>query len=229
MTSVVGVLRGQRNRLEHCDYDLSLEHVALILSGREVRFELSELARRAGARMLKMAVAADMTWAWIGYPPGTAQRQLAGLTRLLESAAESTAIGEPTVGIAGFRLSHEQAAQAAHFQREGARVTRYGDIALLTVLDSDKVKQAAFVRYELAQLAEAGHRLEVLRETLRVYLQNGQNITATQAVCGISRGTVRRRLAAVEETLGRTIMTHAASLLVALTLVDTGCLDEGGG
>lgn len=70
----------------------------------------------------------------------------------------------------------------------------------------------------LAPLERERDNGKVARETLRAYFAASRHISSTAAALGVNRHTVASRLQAIEETLGRSLDTCAASLEAALHL-----------
>jgi DNA-binding PucR family transcriptional regulator len=70
----------------------------------------------------------------------------------------------------------------------------------------------------LAPLAAERDGGAVARRTLRAYFAAERNISSTAAALGVDRRTVRNRLRAIEELLGRPLGEAAPDLEVALRL-----------
>ncbi len=54
------------------------------------------------------------------------------------------------------------------------------------------------------------------RETLRAYFEADRNVSSTAAALGVDRRTVRNRIGAIEELLGRPLRGSLADLEIAL-------------
>lgn len=85
------------------------------------------------------------TAAWIGTRDPIASRRLDDLRFDLQTApGVRIAIGEPGGGIAGFRQSHDEAAQARRIAELAARppgtVTRYSQVALAAIATADPTR-----------------------------------------------------------------------------------------
>ena len=116
------------------------------------------------------------------------------------------AFGEVAEGIEGFRLSHMQARSAgaviaASRTRESNTVVRYRDVATLSFLVDRPAESRAWSEGVLGELAGPGDDREVLRETLRVFLEQGESAIETGKRLFVHRNTVKYRV------------DHASSLL----------------
>src|ERR1019366_2130810 len=131
----------------------------------------------------------------------------------------SLAIGEASVGIDGWRLTHRQA-QAAMLValRRPQRITWYSDVALLAAVLRDQELARSLVEVHLSPLEDQKDGGAVARRTLRAYFAAGCNAATAAAALGVNRHTVERRLHTVEEKLGRLLHTCHAELEVALRL-----------
>ncbi len=59
-----------------------------------------------------------------------------------------------------------------------------------------------------------------LRETLRVYLEHGQSVSATAAVRRRDRKTIERQLRSAERLIHRRVADRCDELLIALRIAD---------
>ncbi len=129
------------------------------------------------------------------------------------------ASGEPGRGLAGWRLTHRQAAAAlAIAQRGQRRHARYAEVALIASLVQDELLVASLRSLYLLPLARSPDGGAVLREALRAYFGAGRNLTSAAAALGIDRRTVANRLRMVEECVGRSLDECALDLQMALRL-----------
>lgn len=204
--------------MRELDYDLRLEHVALVVSGPEPEREIRALARRLDAPYrLLVALAGDTVWAWLGRTrPFTLPEQLAG------EADTVISLGDPRGGIEGFRLSHREAreAHAVAVRGRARAIVRYDEVALESLVAGDEARVAAFVARELRGIDGADARSTRLRTTLRAYFAAGQNASAAAAMLGVHEHTVSYRLRTIEERLGRPITSRRAELETALRLLE---------
>ena len=61
------------------------------------------------------------------------------------------------------------------------------------------------------------------KRTLRAYFAASQNISSTAAALGVTRGTVSKRLAAIEERVGRPLNRFSAEIETAIRLEEVEC------
>jgi DNA-binding PucR family transcriptional regulator len=121
------------------------------------------------------------------------------------------AFGELAAGIEGFRLSHMQAQSAgaviaASRVREKTMIVRYRDVAALSFLVDRPAESREWARAVLGDLAGQGDERERLRETLRVFLEEGENAQSAASKLFVHRNTVKyridRAIALLPEPLG---------------------------
>jgi hypothetical protein len=202
--------------MHELDYDLRLEHLALVVVADDPDPVVRGLGRRLDApHRLVVSLAGDVAWAWLG------RTRPFELPERLESAGATVSIGEPGAGTAGFRRSHREARDAHRVSvRAGASgaVLRYDEVALESLVGDDDERARAFVARELHGIDGADARSERLRETLRAYFACAQNASAAAALLGVHEHTVTYRLRTIEERLGRPVTSRRAELEMALRL-----------
>lgn len=200
------------------DYDLRLEHLALVVSAQQPERVVRRLGQALEApHRLVVSLADDTAWAWLGR---TRAFVLGEHLELDEDAVVST--GDPGPGTDGFRRSHRQArdAHAVAVRSRRAALVRYDEVALESLAAADDGRAAAFVARELRGLDGADERSVRLRQTLRAYFGAGQNASAAAAMLGVHEHTVSYRLRTVEERLGRPVTSRRAELETALRLFE---------
>ncbi|HEX2129434.1 MAG TPA: helix-turn-helix domain-containing protein [Solirubrobacterales bacterium] len=204
--------------LGELDYDLRLEHLALVVAAENPEAAVRELGRRLDApHRLVVSLAGDTAWAWLGRT-----RPFELPERLEPLAGATISIGEPGPGTFGFRRSHREARDAhgvALRTRERALV-RYDEVALESLVTGDAGRSRAFVERELHGIDGDDARSRRLRETLRAYFACSQNASAAAAMLGVHEHTVTYRLRTVEERLGRPVNSRRAELEIALRLLE---------
>ncbi len=198
-------------------YELDQPHTAAIIWSDELQPEQGLLDRAAAAlagprRALTVVAASSSLWAWI---PGTVE--LAEVERAVaELEGVRIAVGPVADGIPGFRRSHLDALATQRLLVRVASdrvVASYDAVELVALVTSDEERSAEFVRRTLGELAEATPEL---RETLRVYLQNGSNTTEAARLLYTHRNTVLGRLARVRQLLPRPLEENQLAVAVAL-------------
>jgi hypothetical protein len=204
-------------------YELDAWHLGVVLLGAGAQVEIRELARSLDRRLLLVPRGEDGAWAWLGgarpLDPTELARQAAA--RLPDGAR--LAIGEPAEGVAGWRLTHRQAAAAAPIALRGHEpLVRYADVALLASAAQDDLLLASLRRLYLEPLERERDGGAATRETLRAYFAAGRNVSSTAAALGISRQAVGSRLRAIEERTGRPLGACAAEIEIALRIEAQG-------
>lgn len=204
------------------DYDFDAVHLALVAKGEGVEELMRELAGALDRRLLAVRREEGSTWAcWLG---GRHRLDSEEALRALAAKAPTgafIAVGEPGEGLSGWRFSHLQAKAAlAIAERSGEPVVRYGDVAVVASILRDDLVAASLRQLYLDPLARSRDGGKVARETLRAYFEAERNISSTAAALGVDRRTVRNRLRAIEELLGRSLRGSLADLEIALRLDD---------
>jgi DNA-binding PucR family transcriptional regulator len=135
------------------------------------------------------------TWGWLGDRTRISDSDLDALIAWQRSREGQVAFGEPGVGIAGFAASHRQAREARTIAAAtDQHAVRFADLRLVIALLRDGDLAKRFIERELGDLDEPSERMRELRETLRVYLEHGQRVSATAAVRRRDRKTIERQL-----------------------------------
>ncbi len=210
-------------------YDLSRWHLAVIVwTGAGMPAEPTQL-RAAAAEALSSAgcvstlilpVGAQRVWAWgsrTSHPPESV------VPTTPPPAGVRIAIGLAGSGVAGFRDSHRQAAEAA---RIGAMSTqdawsfRYQDLDVVAMLSTDLPAARAFVARELGDLAGSADSVATVRHTLKCYLDRDRSLAATAADLHVARNTVAYRVQRAEQLRGQPLADRRLQLHAALTLAE---------
>ena len=212
---------------ERLGYELSQTHTCVVLWSEDAVEQgtldraAHALAHAVGARrplVLPATVAA--VWAWIGT---AGEPELAQLRAAMENVdpAIRAAVGPSCPGLAGFRRSHDGAV-ATHglvaAARGGERLTTYRDVEVTTLVAQDPRRMTDFVRTTLGPLAGRDAAAARLRETLRMYLSEGESAPRAAQRLYTHRNTVLHRVARAEELLGHPIADRRLELALALEL-----------
>jgi|SRR6476469_1844167 len=212
-------------------YDLDGWHLGVVATGPDANRVLRRLAKDFDARSLLIERDGGIVWAWLGSRRPTDPEDFLDSLRIVSSESLALACGEPGQGIAGWRLSHLQAAAALPLARASAgRLVRYADNALLASILRDDLLTTSMRRLFLEPLAAQGSDTgEVLRETARAYFAAGRNVSSAAAALGVNRHTVSHRLRTVEECVGRPLSSCAPELEAALRLEEVDGLSLSAG
>lgn len=193
-----------------------------------------ELARACGAAsFLVLPGGSGELWAWAGWanrPPATLVTDLHA--RLTPPDGVGVAIGPAERGYAGMRRSLRWALEC----RRVATTLRLGwlcdytEVWTLSLITSDLERAGWYAQETLGALLAPDERVQVLRETLRVYLACGQNRREAGRRLFLSRNAIQYRLQRAEEILGHPLAQDPMRLWLALEiarLVPFGGADEG--
>lgn len=245
--TVQAIMRGEfadvgtaSNRL---DYPLLRHNTALVLWFEDSQPEPAEdgiglldsaarsLAATIGARQLLTVPSGSRgLWAWMS---ADCEPDLTALAIGDDvPTGIRVAIGNPVVGMHGFRQSHTEAIAAQHIAEsrpDRSRLMRYADIEILHLLEGNPDAARALVSRELRGLDGSDASSAMLRRTLRSYLAVNRSPHAAARALGVHKNTVRYRIQRAEELLGRPIGPNRLKLELALEYADAyGPVDMNG-
>jgi len=159
---------------------------------------------------------------WVASPDSSGAERLDALRLGIADADVRVAVGEPALGVAGFRRSHREALEArrvADLMRRPTRtITRYGAVALIAIATVDLEQTRAFVTRELGGLTARDDATTRIVATLEIFLDEGANHRRTARRLNIHENTVRYRIEQAEGLLGRSTRERALELHLALAL-----------
>lgn len=212
------LLAGEPLDASDLDYDFDAAwHLGLVAHGQDAD---AVCAVTDPLDCLRLAIEReDSVWVWLG------SRRRIDVDHLRRSLpADSSlgfvlAVGEPGEGMAGWRLTHQQAQAALPVARaRGEGLTRYADTALLASTLQDDLLANSLRRLYLDPLCAERDGGAVSRETLRAYFSADHNVSSAAAVLGVNRNTVASRLRNIEERIGRSLGSCGSELLAAIQL-----------
>jgi DNA-binding PucR family transcriptional regulator len=128
--------------------------------------------------------------------------------------------GRGWAGVAGFRRTHQQAlgahAVALAAGPQGQPVTSFPDVAPLALMSGSVELVRAWVIETLGPLADDDEHSGVLRDTLRVFLQEGGSFKAAAERLTLHKNTVQYRVRKAEASLGRPVGEDRLNVELAL-------------
>jgi hypothetical protein len=216
------LLRGEMVDTTDIYYDFDAIHIGVVVTGSVEAEAIRDLAKSLNRRALVVQRREDTLWAWFGGRQGFDTRELDRAVSAKEwSAQVSLTIGEPGSGLAGWRLTHQQAQAALPIARRSSKpVRRYAEMALLSSMARDDLLVSSLHQLYLAPLEKERDRGKTLRDTLRAYFAAERNVSSAAIALGVKRHTVTRRLRAIEEKLGQPLSVCATEVDAALKLED---------
>ncbi len=218
--SVKRLLAGEFVDHSEIEYDLDAQHLGLMAKGGGAETLMRELAKRLDRRLLAVQREEEPVWAcWLGGSRPVETAAAVSVLGELDPKGVFVTLGEPAEGLEGWRFSHLQAKAAlAVAERRGEAVARYADVAIEAAVLRDDLLARSLRRLYLEPLERMRDGGKVARETLRAYFAAERNISSTAAALGVDRRTVRNRIRAIEELIGRPLNVAAADLEIALRL-----------
>lgn len=204
-------------------YDFSTAHTGVVAAGPAATESLRDLATALGRSLLLVQTEEETVWAWLGGRHPLPGQELADRAASGRSDLGVLALGEPGLGMVGWRLTHRQAMAALPVALSGPEdVVCYGDVPLLCSVLRDDLLASSLRELFLVPLEAERDGGEAARATLRAYFAAERNVSSAAAALGVNRNTVASRLRAIEELLGRSLATCATELECALRLRELG-------
>lgn len=203
------------------EYNFDAWHVGMIGKGAEVEVGIRALAAGLDSQVLVVPRGDQIVWAWLGSRQPFAVPDIERLLSAGVAGDASLSVGEPRIGLDGWRLTHHEAQAAQEVMlRKPQRLTRARDVVLLAAVLRDEALSRSLFETYLAPLEGHGDSGPVLCATLRAYFSAGLNAATAAAALAVDRHTVQRRLRKVEQALGRLLPDCHAELVVALSLAE---------
>jgi hypothetical protein len=204
--------------LRSLGYELDAWHLGIIATGAKAERTLRDLRGRLGCEMLT-DVHGGSVRAWLGGPRPVGSAELKrGLSRS-KDADVSFALGEPGVGVEGWRLTHWQAREArgvAIYRPQ--RLTWYAEDRLLAAgLRNETLARSLRQRY-VAPLRGQPDGGVALRKTLRAYIDAECSATSAESIAGVGRHAIAGRVRTAERLMGQSVRTCLPELDLALRL-----------
>ncbi len=209
-------------------YPLAQQHIAFTLQ-IDAKVQESDVQRmlESGARSLSTALGcarpliissgARSAWCW-----AAVSRPAAFVPEIECPPTLRVTVGTCHGGLDGFRLSHDEAVAALRVANDQSPpVVRFVDVEIAClatgILGSDA--REAFVRRELGELASQDETTERLRDTMRVYLKQGCDASATGELLRLHPNTVRYRIRQAEKKIGHPVAQRRVQIELALEII----------
>jgi len=228
LTAVLeGAVRDADEAERMLGYPVSGRHVAVKLWFDDAPIKRQQLERlrsqlRAlpGARDVLMVLRDERTLAcWVLASESPPVDDWVEIIRKARPASR-VAFGEPGTGQDGFRLSREQALAAggvlARARNDVSRVVRYSEVAAIAFLVDKLPESDAWVKSTLGQLAADDEECDRLRNTVLVYLEEGENAGAAGRRLFLHRNSVRYRVDQARKMLPVRLEDRRLDILLAL-------------
>jgi hypothetical protein len=216
------LLAGELLDISDLPYNFEVHHLGAVAEGDQAPDAFRSLAKALDCRPLLVCPTGEIVWAWFGFKYAIHQGQLDRFITSRWPAHTPMALGEPSLGLTGWRLTHRQANEAFPIARlRHPSIVRYVDIALPASMSKDDLLSTSLRELYLAPLAYGRDDDGVaLRHTLRAYFAAGRNGASAAHALSVSRQTVANHLKVVEERLGRSLSSCALEVEAALRLED---------
>lgn len=230
--------RNERIASQRLRYEISRHHIGIIATAIEspeqgapismLSEAIASAGRTIGAETSITHPAGSLAIAgWLSarrpFPKDVIPGRDEGLRVWRLPSGVSIAVGEPAVGLSGFRSTHMEAQHAARvallMSSHIASFTSYRDAALTALCTTDEQHATAFVRRVLGPLATDDKDSYRLAMTLAAYLRESLSRSRTAAVLQIHPNTVSYRVRQAEELLQRNFERETLDLEVALALL----------
>lgn len=219
-------------------YELGRHHVGMIFKatgeqstsdpGRALEREAMEAAALIGGATLMIPAGASLLWAWCGTLEPPSAEVLLQLEAHRPRSGVRLAIGRPSHGVDGFRITHREALDASRFWSTDPNLTQtvsYRAVEVVSLLALDTSRSRRFVSAKLGPLAMQGEAEARLRATLLTFLAHGGSHVRAARQMHVHQNTVYQRIRRAEEILGRKVNRNDLDLHAALLLIE-GLGDE---
>lgn len=219
---VTRLLSGELLETSSLAYDFGILHLGVVTEGDDMTQALRALARALDGQLFLIRPDNDTIWAWIGVRQELDRCQLDDFLTSSWPTPSLLALGEPSHGLAGWRLTHQQAKLAFRLApHKQNHVVRYADIALPASISQDDLLSTSLRQLYLAPLAQGrSDEGKALRNTLRAYFAADRNAASAASALRISRQTVANHIKTIEKRLGCSLSTCALEIEVALRVDD---------
>jgi PucR C-terminal helix-turn-helix domain len=198
-------------------YEFDLRHLGILAQGPQAATAIREVAAPLDCQLLVVRREEAITWAWLGSRRGISPDEVRRAAAGGWPAGNLLALGEPSDGLEGWRLSHRQARAALTIaKRSDQNFVRYADVALLASVLKDDLLLTSLRELYLEPLRNDRDGGERARQTLRAYYAAHRNISSAASALGVNRHTVASRLRSIEDRIGRSIDVCATELEAAL-------------
>ncbi len=208
------------------EYDLRLQHVAVVLPGStaEVGERVLREARSRGLARegLHFSRSLTSTVVWLGSTRPWDDAAIARVRDTLDDLGLEGMVSSGHAGLEGIGTSLAEADQvaalvASHPGHLGASAVRYSDVMLDLLLLRDARLAEDFVNRTLGSLAAATPEAARLCETVDTWMRHGSHVAAAEDL-GVHEQTVRNRLARAETLVGGSLRARRTEVEVALRL-----------
>jgi hypothetical protein len=213
------LLKGERVDASRVGYNFDAWHTALIATGAGASMAASRLAQGLGCEALSIEQDDGVAWGWLGGERPLSGEEIERSALGSGLAGVTLVVGEPALGLVGWRLSHRLAQEAHRVALLAPQpVTTYADVGLLAPWAVDRAGAVAFVQRHLGPLNEMRDGGAAARDALREIFKASHQIAPAASALKVDRGTLRSRLSQIERRLGFALASRQAELEVALRL-----------
>jgi DNA-binding PucR family transcriptional regulator len=183
----------------------------------------AEIARRAGCEGRPIFLPQDESSAWAWLPLGAKGCFPAQAVSTRPAGADPGirfALGAAGSGVSGFRRTHQQAlgahAVALAAGPSGRFLTSFADVAPLALMSGSIELVRDWVAETLGGLAADDEYNAALRDTLRVFLEEGGSFKATAERLTMHKNTVQYRVRKAADSLGCRVSENRLQVELAL-------------
>ena len=215
------LLAGELVGASGLDYDFEATHMGIVGTGAELGAHVKRVARSFDGRLLLVQASPQKTWAWISTRRKSSTSELEEHLLAGVPPPARISLGETASGLAGWRRTHREAAEAlgAAYWLDRT-VVRYGKVQFLAAMLRNELLKASIEERYLSPLTSARARGGDLLRTLRAYFAANRNGRSAAAALKVSPQTVTNHLKRVEERLESPLPECGMGLEAALLLAD---------
>jgi hypothetical protein len=214
------MLAGELLDASELGYSFDCWHLGLLGTGAGAAEALRSFSTTLDRSLLLINRDPETVWAWLGgRSPFDLPESRECFGGFPWPPTVSIALGEPAEGLAGWRLSHRQAAATLQVAlRSKEPVLWYSQMPLLASTLQDDLLASSLDQLYLAPLRQERDGGEAAKQTLRAYFAASGNASSAAAALGVNRRTIAARIASIEEKIGRPVDSVSAEIETALRL-----------
>jgi hypothetical protein len=216
------LLAGESVDTDDLGYDFERNwHIAAIATGCDAGVAIRFIARALDRRVLLVERDTGTVWAWLGGQQCIPASEIERVIKSSPLREVTLAVGEPQLGLEGWRLTYSQAQAALSIaQRRPQPLTRYFEVGLAALALQDERQARQLLSVYLGCLCEKEGSSQVLRQTLRAYFAADRVAKAAGKSLGVHRRTVDKRLAKAEALLDYDLRSWSAELELSLRIFE---------
>jgi hypothetical protein len=208
--------------LKELDYEVCFPwHIGVIAIGAETGEILERVRATLRCKLLSVPSGDGTVWAWLG---GHTKLAISVEFRRTVSANgrvdASLAVGEPRVGLEGWRETHREAQTALPIACHESGFTHCSDVLPVAAALQSKAIIRMYESIYILPMGKLHKGGQPARDALRAYFRHGRNFSSAASALDATRGKVEHHMNEARRVLGDSF--NLTGLEVALRLEELG-------